>query len=123
GRQVTDVRSRVAAPVAIPHGRWPLWQESGLSRRCGYVCGRDRAGSDPVRDVRLATASADHREGLPVEGGSALKTRGGGPEQPTDHGGDGGGAPARVPLVSPQGVRRDQGADRVCVCPSTGNAV
>ena len=26
-------------------------------------------------------------------------------------------------LVSPEGVRRDQGADHVCVCPSTGDAV
>jgi SRSO17 transposase len=77
----------------------------------------------PFRDALLAPAPPDHSQALQIQAGSPLKTHGGEPRQHTDHGGDGGGAPAPFPLVSPQGVRRDQGADRVCVCPPAGDLV
>ena len=45
------------------------------------------------------------------------------PGQRPEHSGGGGGEPPRLTLVSPEGLRRNQGADRVYVCPSTGDPV
>jgi len=77
------------------------------------VCRRDSAAGDPVRDALLTLAPPDHSQELQIQGGIPIKTRGGGAGQRTESGGDCGRAPARFTLVLPQGVNRDQGAERV----------
>ncbi len=101
---------------------WPLGQEPRLSGRRRRVCWGHDVGRASCGHTLLAPDASDRGADLQGEGGSRLAACRGGPRQGCVPWGDVGGASACLELGPAPGLGRDQGADRLGVCPPTRDA-